>query len=71
VGPARMQNSGPIGSWTRCSVQRATCSQAQSSIPTIRRFPPLPERTSTEPVFGSRSVSVSASAFADPQARSP
>ena len=42
VGPARMQNSGPIGSWTRCSVQRATCSHPQSSIPTIRRVPPFP-----------------------------
>jgi len=62
VGPERMQNSGPIGSWMRCSVQRATCSLAQSSIPTILRFPPLPARTSTDPVFGSRSVSASASA---------
>ena len=49
VGPARMQNSGPIGSRTRCSVQQATCSQPQSSIPTILRFPPLPARTSTDP----------------------
>jgi len=62
VGPARMQNSGPTGSWIRCSAQRPTCSHAQSSIPTIRRFPPLPARTSTDPVFGSRSVSVRASA---------
>ena len=36
-----MKRSGPIGSWTRYSVQRATCSQAQSSIPTIPRLPPL------------------------------
>jgi hypothetical protein len=35
---------------------------AQSSIPTVRRFPPFPTRTSTEPVFESRSVSVRASA---------
>ena len=62
VGPARMQNRGPIGRLTRCSVQRATCSHPQSSIPTILRFPPLPARTSTDPVFGSRSDSVSASA---------
>jgi hypothetical protein len=32
VGPARMQNSGPIGSWIRCSVQRATCSQGRVHI---------------------------------------
>ena len=50
------------GQPTRCSVQRQTCSHAQSSIPTILRFPPLPARTSTDPVFGSRSDSVSASA---------
>jgi hypothetical protein len=62
VGQTRTQNSGPIGNLTRCSVQRATCSQPQSSIPTILRFPPLTERTSTDPVLGSRSDSVSASA---------
>ena len=56
-----MQNSGPIGNSTRCSVQRATCSHPQSSMPTIRRLPPLPTRTSTDPVLGSRSDSVSAS----------
>jgi hypothetical protein len=59
---ARMQNSGPIGSCMRCSTQRATCSQPQSSIPTILRLPPLPARTRTDPVFGSRSDSVSISA---------
>ena len=30
-----MQNSGPTGSWIRCSVQRATCSHAQQYEPTL------------------------------------
>ena len=71
VAPARMQNTGPIGNWIRCSVQRATWSHAQSSIPTVLRFPPFPTRTSTDPVFGSKSDSVRASASLNPQPGTP
>ena len=66
-----MQNTGPIGNWIRCSVQRATWSHAQSSIPTVLRFPPFPTRTSTDPVFGSKSDSVRASASLNPQPGTP
>jgi hypothetical protein len=66
VGPARMQNNGPIGRLTRCSVQRATYPQPQSSIPTILRLPPLPARTSTALGYSPDSVSASASLILKP-----
>ena len=42
VGPLITQKRAPIGSEARCSSQRRSCSQPHSSIPTSRRFPPLP-----------------------------
>ena len=41
---------------------RGSCSQAQRSIPTSRRLPPLPRRTRIAPLTGSRSLSANASA---------
>ena len=57
-----MQNSGPAGCSARAPSQRPRCSQPHSSMPSSRRLPPLPLRTSSEPRLGSRSCSVSASA---------
>ena len=62
VGPVMTQNSGPTGSSTRTSSHGWSSSQAQSSMPTSRRRPPLPRRTSTAPRRASRSASASASA---------
>jgi hypothetical protein len=50
------------GRSTRVANHGCSCSQAQSSMPTSRRRPPLPWRTSSEPRRGSRSASPSASA---------
>jgi len=49
VGPSMMQNSGPTGSSALALSHGRRCSQAQSSMPTSRRRPPLPLRTSSEP----------------------
>ena len=57
VGPMMTQKSGPTGSSTRAVSHGCSCSHAQSSMPTSRRRPPLPRRTSTEPRRGSRSAS--------------
>ena len=54
----RADRQGPA----RSSSQGSSCSHAQRSIPTSRRFPPLPWRTRIAPATGSRSVSASASA---------
>jgi hypothetical protein len=62
VAPLTTQNSGPTGSSIRAWSQGASCSQAQSSMPTSRRRPPLPRRTSSDPRRASRSASASASA---------
>jgi hypothetical protein len=58
---------GSTRAWSRGS----SCSQAQSSMPTSRRRPPLPRRTSSDPRRGSRSASASASASQNPQASVP
>jgi len=52
VGPSMMQNSGPAGSTIRSVSQGRRLSQPHPSIPTSRRRPPLPRRTSTEPRRG-------------------
>jgi hypothetical protein len=57
-----MQNSGPIGSAMRASSHGSSSCHPQSSIPTSRRRPPLPRRTSSEPRRRSRSASRSESA---------
>jgi hypothetical protein len=62
VGPLMTQKSGPTGSSSRTSSQGCRCSQAHPSMPTSRRRPPSPRRTSTEPRHRSRSGSLSASA---------
>jgi hypothetical protein len=59
VGPLTTQRSAPIGVSALCSSQGRSCSQPQSSIPTSRRLPPLPERTRIAPRPGSRSRSAS------------
>jgi len=48
-----------------------SCPQAQRSIPTLRRLPPLPWRTRIAPLPASRSHSANAGRFADPQTSSP
>jgi hypothetical protein len=50
------------GSSARALSRGRSCSQPHSSIPTSRRRPPLPLRTSSDPRRGSRSCSASASA---------
>jgi MMPL family len=62
VGPSITQNSGPTGISTRSESHGRRFSQPHPSIPTSRRRPPLPQRTSTEPRCGSRSRALSASA---------
>jgi hypothetical protein len=62
VRPSTTHSSGPTGSAMRSSSQGRRCSQRHGSMPTSRRRPPLPWRTSTDPVPGSRSRSVRASA---------
>jgi hypothetical protein len=62
VGPSITLNSGPTGSSTRAASQGRSCSQPHSSMPTSRRRPPLPLRTSSEPRRWSRSCSARASA---------
>ena len=59
VVPLMTQSRG--GSSRRSSSHGRSCSQPQASMPTSRRRPPLPRRTSNEPRW-SRSPSVSASA---------
>jgi hypothetical protein len=60
--PMMMQNSGPTGSVIRAVSHGSSSCHPQSSIPTSRRRPPLPRRTSSEPRRRSRSASCSASA---------
>ena len=65
--PARFEpwithKSDPTGSWRRISSHGSSWRQAQRSIPTSRRLPPLPRRTRIAPRVLSRSVSWSASA---------
>jgi hypothetical protein len=52
----------PDRQFARGSSHGRSCSQPQSSIPTSRRRPPFPWRTSTDPRRASRSCSASASA---------
>ena len=61
LGPCRIQNRGPTGSWRRClaRLKRAPSPRVQADL--LRRLP-SPARTSTAPRAGSRSVSASASA---------
>ena len=59
VRPLMTQNSGPTGIVWRAVTQGLSCSKPQSSMPTSRRRPPLPQRTRIEPRRGSRSSSVS------------
>ena len=61
-GRSTMQNSGPGARPTRRTLHTVRCSQPQSSIPTSRRRPFLPLRTSSAPRLGSRSPSASSSA---------
>ena len=61
VRPSMMHNSGPTGSSARAASHGHSCSQPHSSMPTSRRRPPLPRRTSSEPRRWSRSCSASAS----------
>jgi hypothetical protein len=49
VGPSMTQNSGPTGSSTRSASQGRRCTQPEASMPTSRRRPPLPQRTSNDP----------------------
>ena len=67
VGPLMMQKSGPTGSSSRAVSHGSSCSRAQSSMPTSRRRPPLPRRTSTAPRRESRSLSARGERLADPQ----
>jgi hypothetical protein len=62
VRPLMTQSSGPIGSATRAISHGSSSCQPQSSIPTSRRRPPFPRRTSSEPRRRSRSASRSESA---------
>ena len=62
VGPRRTQNNAPPGRRARIWSHGSSCSNAHPCMPTSRRFPPLPLRTSTAPRAGSRSLSVNASA---------
>jgi hypothetical protein len=55
-------NRGPTGMWPRSSSHGSTSSQARSSIPTLRRRPPLPRRTAARRGAGRGLDSVSASA---------
>jgi hypothetical protein len=57
VGPWITHNTVPIGSSRRISSHGSSCSHAQRSIPTSRRLPPFPRRTSTAPRERSRSLS--------------
>ena len=57
VGPWITHSTAPIGSSRRTSSHGSICSQAQRSIPTSRRLPPFPCRTSTAPRERSRSLS--------------
>lgn len=49
VRPLRTQKSGPPGSPTRSSSHGCSSSHAHVSMPTSRRRPPLPRRTSNAP----------------------
>lgn len=70
AGPSMTQKSGLTGSATRRSCQGRSSPQPHSSIPTLRRRPPFPSRTSSAPRAGSRSPS-RRSRLADPQAGAP
>jgi hypothetical protein len=67
VGPARMQNSGPIGSWMRCSVQRATCSlfrcRNKSHYSDLRVMPTSAEESLQAPTFAVACVGIIAAAL--------
>jgi hypothetical protein len=60
VAPLMTQSNGPTRSSSRSSSHGCSSCHPQSSIPTSRRRPPLPRRTSREPRRWSRSASVSA-----------
>ncbi len=62
MGSGAPANVGATGSSVRASSHGCSCSHAHSSIPTSRRRPPLPRRTSSEPRRRSRSASPSARA---------
>jgi hypothetical protein len=62
VGPSTTHSSGPMGRRMRDSSQGQRCSQPHGSMPTSRRRPPLPWRTSTAPPRGSGSCSARVSA---------
>ena len=59
VGPCMTHSKAPTGSAGRKSSHGWICCQPQRSVPTSRRLPPLPRRTSTAPVTRSRSLSAS------------
>jgi hypothetical protein len=62
VAPLTMQTSGPTGSSRRASSHGWSCCQPHASMPTSRRHPPLPWRTSSDPRHWSRSASPNKSA---------
>lgn len=62
VGPSITHSSAPTGSVSRASNQGPTCDHAQRSIPTWRRLPPLPQRTTMLPRDRSKSLSARATA---------
>ena len=61
-GPVNDTQQRANGSWRRMSIHDSSWDHAQRSMPTSRRRPPLPWRTSTAPRAGSRSVSARSSA---------
>ena len=62
VAPRITHRSAPTGNRRRTAIHGSSCDQAQRSILTSRRPPPLPRRTSSAPRDGSRSVSARSSA---------
>ena len=62
-GPAEHAEAARLpAACARMASHGSSCSQAQRSIPTSRRLPPFPRRTSTAPRVLSRSLSAKASA---------
>jgi hypothetical protein len=57
VGPWMTHSSAPTGRRPRISIHGSSWDHAHRSMPTSRRRPPLPRRTSTAPRERSRSVS--------------
>ncbi len=62
--PLITQNSGPTGIRSRARSHGSNGSKPQSSMPTSRRRPPLPRRTSSDPRRRSRWSSFRSSALA-------